>query len=449
VDEHNWAKIHCIYRLVVAVYAVGLSLGFVATLENVEKGQDTKRCWYQYGPTQIWVDMSFMVPILLFDIRLFFRLLSPERRPQQGAVSSTGNAFTKENLDALSGDYQPQQEQEQQQQQQQVVVRARPHLSAQASCDSLSSELGDTTLPTDLREHYRKLSKPAKDNFLAERAMLSDIHFRVAFLLAVSIVTTFLSLFVAGSIGSLQERGLKGESMRGSPLSLLFILVGVQDGMGFLIAVLFATDAHAYQRYSELYTYLQHKVRKYVYDIDEQKNCRLGDMSSSREASEDFGDLTRECVNLQLDELATTMSEDRELVHDRRFRFAKYRDCFRGIDLVTWLITHRKAANRVEAESVGMKLMARGLIHHVTREHLFYDKEFFYRFDVHEFQAGDSPRTQPVLVTSRATAPARLGSSSPDRRTGSLLAVTEGEDGEGGGALNAPLLPQRAGSGSF
>jgi hypothetical protein len=411
-DEPAWRKLHCIFRALVATYAVGMSVGFSVFMTNVEVGQDTKRCWYQYGPNQIWIDIAFMVPLLLFDIALFFRLLNPQTTKVSLLVRNS--FFTKDSFD---DDATQARIDQQSSSSTSPKLSARPQLKPPRqsalleSTESLGSDYSDgeqdqflsSRSMSDAKYEYDGLPVSEQEAFLRERMLLSSMHFRVAFLLAISIVTLFLSLFVASSIGALQERGLKGDSLRGSPLSLLFILVAVEDGQGILLAMLFVTESHCVQTYSAMCSYLTVAVRKYVYDIEDdgRSSAKLSSLALSIES----GEIDAVISGLALEELAATMAEDRTLVQTRRYRFTKYKACFRGNAAVTWLVANHKAANRVEAESFGMQMMARGLLYHVTREHLFYDKDFFYRFDIRRGSgitcALDSPRNVPVLISER------------------------------------------------
>jgi hypothetical protein len=81
-----------------------------------------------------------------------------------------------------------------------------------------------------------------------------------------------------------------------------------------------------------------------------------------------------------LQTLAIEMAGDATLVRDLQYRFHRYPSCFRGSEAVGWLVQHHRAINRVEAEGVASRMFARGLIRHVTDEHLFSDSFLFYRF---------------------------------------------------------------------
>ncbi|XP_074658846.1 lysosomal cholesterol signaling protein-like [Tubulanus polymorphus] len=69
-----------------------------------------------------------------------------------------------------------------------------------------------------------------------------------------------------------------------------------------------------------------------------------------------------------------------EIVADKRYRFRLYRNVFTGTDLVDWLLRVGLASGRMEAIAYGRRLLLSRVLHHVTREHLFYDLPYFYRF---------------------------------------------------------------------
>lgn len=67
-------------------------------------------------------------------------------------------------------------------------------------------------------------------------------------------------------------------------------------------------------------------------------------------------------------------------VKDRKYNFKVYENCFVGNEAVTVLVNENLAENRREATAKMEQLLQAGLIHHVSREHLFEDKNLFYRF---------------------------------------------------------------------
>jgi len=67
-------------------------------------------------------------------------------------------------------------------------------------------------------------------------------------------------------------------------------------------------------------------------------------------------------------------------IKDRKYNFKTYEKCFVGSDAVTALVSNKMVDNREEAMAKLEQLLQAGLIHHVTRDHLFEDKNLFYRF---------------------------------------------------------------------
>ena len=58
-----------------------------------------------------------------------------------------------------------------------------------------------------------------------------------------------------------------------------------------------------------------------------------------------------------------------------------YRRVFTGTALTDWLLKVGLAEARAEAIAYGQRLLLGRIIHHVTREYLFYDQMYFYRFN--------------------------------------------------------------------
>jgi serine/threonine protein kinase/polyhydroxyalkanoate synthesis regulator phasin len=66
-------------------------------------------------------------------------------------------------------------------------------------------------------------------------------------------------------------------------------------------------------------------------------------------------------------------------IRTRTSRLAKYKNCFRGNELVDWLVKTLKLS-REEAVEFGQELMRRSVFHHVTFSENFEDKPHLYRF---------------------------------------------------------------------
>jgi hypothetical protein len=69
-------------------------------------------------------------------------------------------------------------------------------------------------------------------------------------------------------------------------------------------------------------------------------------------------------------------------VRDRTLRLTTYPECFVGKELCDWLLAQPALGltDRAQAVSLGVALMYRGVIEHVTREHPFEDRPLYYQF---------------------------------------------------------------------
>jgi hypothetical protein len=217
--------------------------------------------------------MAFMIPMLLFDIGLLLRLLQPQ-------VAFKESLFEKQALDQLEKN----EKEADQRKRVPTVDMLQQDDGGMKRSGSLSdldnyeaselrehySKLSAERVAFPLREYFSKLSLGDRATFWRERDSLAWVNYRVVFLLAVSTVTLFMSLFVAASIGELQEQGLDSSSLRGKTLSLLFILEGVIDGQGLLFAVLFAADVRAERAYSAWFVDWSARLRACIsYSYDE------------------------------------------------------------------------------------------------------------------------------------------------------------------------------------
>ncbi|KAH3678886.1 hypothetical protein WICPIJ_008813 [Wickerhamomyces pijperi] len=67
-------------------------------------------------------------------------------------------------------------------------------------------------------------------------------------------------------------------------------------------------------------------------------------------------------------------------LQDRKWHFKLHKNCFRGVDLVSWLIENLNDINtREEGVAFGNRLMVDGIIIHVENRHKFLDGHYFYR----------------------------------------------------------------------
>eukprot|EP00730_Choanoeca_flexa_P001686 TRINITY_DN10744_c0_g1_i2.p1 TRINITY_DN10744_c0_g1~~TRINITY_DN10744_c0_g1_i2.p1 ORF type:complete len:422 (+),score=109.84 TRINITY_DN10744_c0_g1_i2:1278-2543(+) len=72
--------------------------------------------------------------------------------------------------------------------------------------------------------------------------------------------------------------------------------------------------------------------------------------------------------------------QDNGLIKDRTYRLKKYTCCFKGDELVDYLVFSDTCSSRAEALLLGCSLIMYGVIHHVVDDHLFKDEGLFYRF---------------------------------------------------------------------
>jgi hypothetical protein len=64
----------------------------------------------------------------------------------------------------------------------------------------------------------------------------------------------------------------------------------------------------------------------------------------------------------------------------RVYRLKTYPNCFLGDEAVQWLVSSGQATNPMEALAIGNAMIRAGFMQHVTGEHAFKDKPYFYRF---------------------------------------------------------------------
>jgi hypothetical protein len=66
-------------------------------------------------------------------------------------------------------------------------------------------------------------------------------------------------------------------------------------------------------------------------------------------------------------------------VRDRSYYFVTYESCFVGKDAVAWMLKTAVVDTIDGALDLGNQMLATGLLHHVTHDHLFENKKLFYR----------------------------------------------------------------------
>lgn len=71
-------------------------------------------------------------------------------------------------------------------------------------------------------------------------------------------------------------------------------------------------------------------------------------------------------------------------VKNRWYHLHRFKRCFVGKDMVTWLASNYTSGDRLEAVKLGQSLLEQGMFHHVVDEHGFKDEKLFYRFQADE-----------------------------------------------------------------
>lgn len=84
-------------------------------------------------------------------------------------------------------------------------------------------------------------------------------------------------------------------------------------------------------------------------------------------------------------DLAETLHKDlhsmnNPMIKNRRYHLQWYKMCFKGNELVSWLLDHQHISTREEGAAVGCSMLMHGIIHHVCDDHNFKDDALFYRF---------------------------------------------------------------------
>jgi hypothetical protein len=89
---------------------------------------------------------------------------------------------------------------------------------------------------------------------------------------------------------------------------------------------------------------------------------------------------------------------------DRRWHWKVHKNCFRGVELVNWLLDHFNDINtRDEAVAYGNELMEQGLFVHVENRHKFLDGHYFYRIDYVPLKDEVNPRSRNASVGSKSS----------------------------------------------
>ena len=84
-------------------------------------------------------------------------------------------------------------------------------------------------------------------------------------------------------------------------------------------------------------------------------------------------------------------------IKDRRYRLKIYKSCFCGSHCVAWLLENQIAKTEKQAIEIGNQLVDKGIICHVTKDHRFENKNYFYKFC--EKKQTSSSSITPVVGT--------------------------------------------------
>lgn len=111
-------------------------------------------------------------------------------------------------------------------------------------------------------------------------------------------------------------------------------------------------------------------------------------------------------TNSTLEELEAEFRGPKGLkLQDRKWHFKVHKNCFRGTDLVSWLIENLQDVNtRDEGVAFGNQLMQKNIVVHVENRHKFLDGHYFYRLKA-------SIATTTTTATASATASASASAS--------------------------------------
>mmetsp|Transcript_20538 Transcript_20538/g.44916 ORF Transcript_20538/g.44916 Transcript_20538/m.44916 type:complete len:408 (-) Transcript_20538:8-1231(-) len=83
--------------------------------------------------------------------------------------------------------------------------------------------------------------------------------------------------------------------------------------------------------------------------------------------------------DIDVEQIAARMAEAIE-VGDLQYRSVKYERCFVGSDAVRWMLGSGLVTSEAAAVALGNQMTRLGLVQHVLNEHVFENKNLFYRF---------------------------------------------------------------------
>lgn len=107
--------------------------------------------------------------------------------------------------------------------------------------------------------------------------------------------------------------------------------------------------------------------------------------------NDDLDEFMRLAVELYQD----LYKSDPPIIKNRKYHMQVYKACFRGDELITWLVNQFQVQDRNEGVAVGRMLLMHGLIHHVCDDHTFKDEGLFYRFCRDDANDPDTNKLNP------------------------------------------------------
>merc|ERR1719384_2576020 len=119
--------------------------------------------------------------------------------------------------------------------------------------------------------------------------------------------------------------------------------------------------------------------------MDQSKDGKQGNYKQGKRYRVDTVSTINININFDEEEMAELEEIGKRLkenltIRDRTWRLRMYRKCFVGNECVEVMISLKIANNEQEAIKMGNKLMNAKIIQHITNEHGFENKHYFYKF---------------------------------------------------------------------
>eukprot|EP00667_Euglena_gracilis_P003550 EG_transcript_3559 len=203
----------------------------------------------------------------------------------------------------------------------------------------------------------------AEDEAAAAAAPTPEHVFRVCLLLGFFLLFALLKLIWLAFSSLNMEEAEPVEALQ----RLLVALLGHAHGLlQFCLFALYSEESQDW--WAGVVGAVRGRLRRWLYHTEE---VQPDDSVTGRRPSE---------RQLQLfDDLVAPQSG---LVGNRVWRDRIYYGVVQGSEVVDWMVRTGWAEDRATAVALGQTLLRAGLLHHVTLEHNFHDKPFFYHADV-------------------------------------------------------------------